>query len=189
MESGVVAVDKGRPGVVLSLQMMVAMNTDPLRSEQVYKVMHGDKETYFLAAEAVRELYSFMPGFGGTIGFLPAEGRPHIKEPGRTICGLLLHTDRQGQPLWYNGGVEKDKYHSDSKTLLTVTHWVPDFDGKQVDWAFGDEVPDGFCMTKGGEAGEPQPISEQVASLIDGLEATYVKMRDAIGEKMWLGRE
>ncbi|ORZ30475.1 mannosyltransferase putative-domain-containing protein [Catenaria anguillulae PL171] len=187
MESGVVAVDKARPGVMLTLLMMVAMNTQPLRGEQVYKVMHGDKETYFLAAEAVRELYTFMPGFGGTIGYLPAADRPHIKQPGRTTCGLLLHTDRAGEPVWFNGGVEKDKYAGDGE-LFNATHWVRDVDGKDVDWEFGDEVLDGFCMTKKGDEGEPREVSGELAALIDGLKGSYLKMKEAVGEDMWLGK-
>ncbi|ORZ30463.1 mannosyltransferase putative-domain-containing protein [Catenaria anguillulae PL171] len=136
MESGVVAVDKARIGVMLALVAACGLNAGRLREEQTYNVMHGDKESYWLAFELVGEPFAFIPGYGGTIG----TSLPNVSP--RSICGSLLHTDRSGRtPVWLNGGLEVDKHApKERQVLLDMSHWIPDLDANGVEFRFGDGV-------------------------------------------------
>ncbi|KAF9437349.1 hypothetical protein BGZ76_001115 [Entomortierella beljakovae] len=67
-----------------------------------YKIFHGDKETFWTGFEMVQEPYVFMRNYGGAIGEL---------WPGHDgfVCGTQLHQDHQGRPLWWNGGLYRNK--------------------------------------------------------------------------------
>ncbi|KAJ3399256.1 hypothetical protein HDU80_008120 [Chytriomyces hyalinus] len=103
MESGVVAVDKGRTGVLHSLLLVCKMNSKLERDGITYRRVHGDKETFWISWDLIRVPYKFTPTFGGTVGYM--NERSHV-------CGGLFHTDEQSNPFWWNGGVMANKHIS-----------------------------------------------------------------------------
>lgn len=68
MDSGVVALDKTRPTVMLGLIFAAWMNLKHIRDSVTYRVFHGDKETFWLAMELAGFEYFFQPRYAGTIG-------------------------------------------------------------------------------------------------------------------------
>ncbi|TPX31012.1 hypothetical protein SmJEL517_g05534 [Synchytrium microbalum] len=131
-DSGVVLLDKVR--AFHGLLTVCKMNGHKEHTE-VYKHMHGDKETFWISFEMVRVPYAFNPFHGGAVGYLAPDG---------AVCGGLFHPDEQGQPLWFNGGVLVNKYHSLHNTL-NFTHAGVDAAGRGVSWRW--ETPTTpFCL-------------------------------------------
>ncbi|GJJ71018.1 hypothetical protein EMPS_03368 [Entomortierella parvispora] len=141
-ESGVVVINKGlRLNGLLAVCKMNSKNERDLWS---YRIFYGDKETFWVGYEMVQEPYAFMQGYGGIIGEMRsdprldvAEGgeasapakpqRPIVNEP--SVCGAQLHTDHQGRPMWWNGGLMRNK-NEGWKQELGFDFWM-DGGGRQ----------------------------------------------------------
>ncbi|RKO93525.1 mannosyltransferase putative-domain-containing protein, partial [Blyttiomyces helicus] len=131
-ESGVIVYDK-----VINFHGLLAavkMNAAPWR-DVMYKVIHGDKESYWMAQELMNLRYEWAPGGGGTVGFLED----------LSVCGGLYHPDENYRPLWWNGGVTMNKYTPEGKGMLNLTHWATDrdFDGMRWEW---EQAAKPFCL-------------------------------------------
>jgi hypothetical protein len=89
--------------------------------------------------EMLRTPYTFTPSYGGTIGY-------RNPPPGAEVCGGLFHTDEFMQPLWWNGGVIKNKHSSqDAKTFMTYDWFAFDTVGEKVKWIW--ETNDTVCVS------------------------------------------
>lgn len=119
-ESGVLVVDK--PRHVWGLLMVCLLNQPYQRLKGTIKdYIHGDKETFWMGLELMGERYSFMPFTPGSIGkqrarevtatvgnstnATQASGDEHL-----SICGKLLHFDRDGEPFWFNDSILDQKH-------------------------------------------------------------------------------
>ncbi|KAI1615719.1 mannosyltransferase putative-domain-containing protein [Exophiala viscosa] len=129
-DSGVTAMDKSRPDVLMGLIFATWMNTKKVRDEVSYKVFYGDKETFWVAMELSAVDYFFQPWYAGTMGTITKEdGQPEkidLKSTKVEICGThMLHLDHLGQtPFWINGGIYEHK-EDPSTGYSTMTHyWV-----------------------------------------------------------------
>ncbi|KAF3271378.1 hypothetical protein TWF970_010260 [Orbilia oligospora] len=132
-ESGVVVVDKWRHFV--SMMMVTRMNGPDRDGNEskgivgVYDLVYGDKETFWIGWELVGDTeYAFHSGDAGIMGELkeqppkptestppPAEGETPPPEK-FTICApQLLHLDRDGKPLWFNGWILNNKFEEKKK--------------------------------------------------------------------------
>ncbi|KAK6505235.1 hypothetical protein TWF481_007152 [Arthrobotrys musiformis] len=132
-ESGVVVVDKWKHFVAM---MMVTRMNGPDRDGNeskgivgVYDLVYGDKETFWMGWELVGDTeYAFHSGDAGIMGELkeqpPAptesttpEGEAQPPKPEKfTICApQLLHLDRDGTPLWFNGWILNNKFEDKKK--------------------------------------------------------------------------
>jgi alpha 1,3-mannosyltransferase len=121
-ESGVVVVDKWRHFVALLLATRLngpdRDGNDALGKKGVYQMMYGDKETFWLSWEMAGDTdYAFYDGRAGQIGIVT----PSSTEIGRVdeeeMCGKqLLHTSREGRPLWLNGWIATNKDREDDLT-------------------------------------------------------------------------
>ncbi|GFF49962.1 hypothetical protein IFM58399_08687 [Aspergillus lentulus] len=134
-ESGVVVVDKWRHFIALLLvTRMNGPDRDGDKSKHktgVYDMVYGDKETFWLGWELIGDLdYAFHDGDAGVMGTLektpPVKGLPAQEELNKTnttdqkkttapemytICApQLLHLDRSGRPLWFNGWLLPNKF-------------------------------------------------------------------------------
>ncbi|KAI8910747.1 mannosyltransferase putative-domain-containing protein [Entophlyctis helioformis] len=140
-ESGVIVWDKRRS--LHAMLLSCVMNSSPYRDE-MYKAYHGDKESYWIAHEALNMPYRWLPGGGGAIGFVKANTL-NLANP-ITICGGLYHTDEQWRPLWFNGGIMRNKYTTQGQVGMNLTHWAVDrtFRGTTWEWET-DDMP--FCLT------------------------------------------
>ncbi|KAK6360733.1 hypothetical protein TWF730_006860 [Orbilia blumenaviensis] len=136
-ESGVVVVDKWRHFVAM---MMVTRMNGPDRDGNeskgivgVYDLVYGDKETFWMGWELVGDTeYAFHSGDAGIMGELkqqdpkptesaaaplPEGETPPPPPPEKfTICApQLLHLDRDGKPLWFNGWILNNKFEEKKK--------------------------------------------------------------------------
>lgn len=119
-ESGVVFMNKEKPGVFTSLMFAVWMNTKAAR-EYISKHVFGDKETFWLACELTSTPYYFNPFYTGMIG--------HYKAGAKEMCSVqLLHLDSKGSPFWLNGGLRENKrldQEVGQKDFANLTHYIP----------------------------------------------------------------
>ncbi|KAL4953569.1 mannosyltransferase putative-domain-containing protein [Aspergillus filifer] len=128
-ESGVVVVDKWRHFVTL---MLVARLNGPDRHGDpdkgtmgVYDMVFGDKETFWLGWEMSGNTeYAFHNGGTGTMGLAREVNNVGLKgniliaadPPRYRICApQLLHLDRNGRPLWFNGWILPTKWDKDKQ--------------------------------------------------------------------------
>ncbi|KAJ3387538.1 hypothetical protein HDU84_000720 [Entophlyctis sp. JEL0112] len=102
MESGFFALNKSNTGVFFGLLLTTKMNCQLERDEVLYKKVHGDKEAFWFASEALRVPYAFVEDYAGALGM---ESKEKSDADYSTICnGKLLHLDENRQPFWFHGG-------------------------------------------------------------------------------------
>jgi len=115
-ESGVVVVDKWRHFVALLLTTRLngpdREGDETLGKKGVYQMMHGDKETFWLSWEMAGDTdYAFFDGRAGQIGVVTQSSTASGQDSKKEMCGKqLLHTSRDGRPLWFNGWIATDKH-------------------------------------------------------------------------------
>lgn len=125
-DSGVIVMNKRRGGMFVLL-LATILNMDPFKHE-MYKVVHGDKESYWMASEALQLPYSWAPGAGGAVGF----PNPHAVG---SICGHLYHVDEHLAPLWFNGGITMNKHTKiGSNITINISHFAFDSNFENVVW-------------------------------------------------------
>ncbi|KAG0055958.1 hypothetical protein BGZ83_006883 [Gryganskiella cystojenkinii] len=146
-ESGVIVINKKTR--MNGLLAVCKMNSKHERDLWSYKVFYGDKETFWVGYEMVQEPYAFMKGYGGVVGQMRTDPRDDVVEkvevvegqeppkekPARKIidqpavCGAQLHTDYLGRPLWWNGGLMRNK-NEGWREELSFEFWM-DGGGRQ----------------------------------------------------------
>ncbi|KAG0091349.1 hypothetical protein BGZ93_004546 [Podila epicladia] len=113
-ESGVVLINKRTR--FLGLLATAKMNSKWERDLVSYRIFHGDKETFWTGFEMVQEPYAFVRSYGGVIGELRSDNN-------NSVCGAQLHEDHKGQPLWWNGGLYRNK-NSGATRYLDFGYWM-----------------------------------------------------------------
>ncbi|KAF7727321.1 hypothetical protein EC973_007630 [Apophysomyces ossiformis] len=121
-ESGVVLVNKQKS--LLGLLAACKMNDKREREQVTYKHAHGDKETFWIGYEMMQTPYAFVRSFGAVLGGLGDAGDPTM------VCGNQLHLGTDQEPLWWNGGLLRDKNKWPDR-YLTFTHYATG-----EDWEF-----------------------------------------------------
>ena len=137
-ESGVVVIDKKKR--FTGLLATCLLNVDEVRNV-AYSHMYGDKETFWIGFEIVREPYGWNPFIPGAIG-----KHTVTKDGMYEICSVqMIHVDEFERPVWINGGMAKNKLLGDfsiqpfEEYLLESRHNSL----KSSDWSMhGTE----FCM-------------------------------------------
>jgi hypothetical protein len=171
-ESGVIVLQKRRG--LMGLLVACALNAGSLRDTEVYQHVLGDKETFWIGSEIVNEPYSFYPGYGGSIG---------ESFDNAYVCGVLSHSDDQGRPIWFNGGLEVDKRLQRDR-LLIITHVVSDPRGENISWVEGNEVNNGYCLRNAHQL--PLELNETEFELARWLRSEYLYLkRDAKAKSFW----
>ena len=128
-ESGVILMNKKRGGMFVLL-LASLMNMDPIKSE-MYKAVHGDKESFWMASEALEVPYNWGLGAGGAVGY----PNPNPNSTIGSICGGLYHVDENWEPLWFNGGIQMNKQTpSGRKKTYKLTHYAIDRTYRNLEW-------------------------------------------------------
>ncbi|KAI9356942.1 mannosyltransferase putative-domain-containing protein [Pilaira anomala] len=122
-ESGIVLMDKRK--VLFGLLATCKLNDKNERDKVSYKHSHGDKETFWIGFEMSSTPYSFIKSFGAVIGGLGDAGADN------TVCGNQLHLDSNNKPMWWNGGLLRDKNKWENR-YMKFTHFA-----EGQDWEFG----------------------------------------------------
>jgi hypothetical protein len=120
-ESGVVLIDKAR--ALVGLLSTCKLNDHQEREQVTYRRLYGDKDTWWLGFHLIEMPYSFIPTLTGSIGQVVDTGQSRI------ACGHILHLDENYRPIWWNGGMFKNKNFS-LKLLLTIDGWL--YEGRWV---------------------------------------------------------
>ncbi|KAL4862601.1 mannosyltransferase putative-domain-containing protein [Aspergillus spectabilis] len=148
-ESGVVVVDKWQHFVAL---LLVTRMNGPDRDGNsgkkivgVYDMVYGDKETFWLGWELAGDVdYAFHEGDAGIMGVVeqPEPASPAITSTivnvdladlegmmatpeNYTICApQLLHLDRDGRPLWFNGWLLPNKYDKKAREPASFEYFL-----------------------------------------------------------------
>jgi hypothetical protein len=111
-EAGVVLIDKAR--VLAGLLSTCKLNDHQERERVTYKHLYGDKDTWWLGFHLVQINYSFIPTLTASIG---------TRMENNIVCGHILHLDENHQPIWWNGGMFRNRYVS-TKDLLQIDAWL-----------------------------------------------------------------
>jgi len=158
VDAAVVAVDKSRPKTYIAMAFACWMNVKEVRDAITWKLWHGEKETYWLAAEMMGVPYSFEPWSSARILQSRSNGvllksdddsespkhPPPSTDTGKRCTKHMVHSDATGkEPLWANDGLWMNK---DDKNLglANWTHW---YLGTRIDKALSDFSP----KSKGGD--------------------------------------
>lgn len=158
-ESGVVAVDRSNPRVLVGLVFAAWMNTKDVREQVTYQKFHGDKETFWLAMELAGVEYYFQPWYAGMLGTI-TEGQPFadLARDNVEICGRhMVHLDHLGEPFWLNGGVYDNKDHPEGGNANLTYYLVGDPKGARPVWY--PDLNRGVACVNGVGA---KPLSEQI---------------------------
>ncbi|KAG2208945.1 hypothetical protein INT47_011085 [Mucor saturninus] len=122
-ESGIVVIDKRK--ALFGLLATCKMNDKNERDKVSYQHSHGDKETFWIGFEMISAPYVFIKSYGAVIGGLGDAGATG------TVCGNQLHLDTHNKPMWWNGGLLRDKNKWDDR-YMKFTHF-----SQGDDWEFG----------------------------------------------------
>ena len=144
MDSGVVCVDKGRPGVFVSLIFAAWMNTEHVREQITYKYVEGEKETYWLAAELIGTPYYFHLSYASAIG------SPLSSKPSGICNSRSLHLDSLQRPLWIGDSAQRTQNPS-SLELAKLTHWMTGASSvsDQISWKHSQHNDSTWCASGG----------------------------------------
>ncbi|OUM69167.1 glycosyltransferase family 71 protein, partial [Piromyces sp. E2] len=106
MESSTVVIDKSR--TILGLLATCKFNEQRIREDVVYQKVHGDKETFWMGFDMARQHYNIIPLPSVFIGEL-ATGAAGDDPDAKQLCGHVGHLSRDGQVLFWNDHIVKDK--------------------------------------------------------------------------------
>jgi hypothetical protein len=164
MDSGVVIIDKRRH--FYGLLMICLLNTLPIRSS-IQSISYGDKESFWIGFDMLKESYSFIDEYAGTIGN-PEYGN-HTAKHDHILCGAMAHFDdvlelpgshptppltgnrpNTGNLLWFQDSLLFNKRDiNEHEKMVYYTHlnhdnhWAPSprysFHNKQC--AQGEKIP------------------------------------------------
>ncbi|KAJ3203681.1 hypothetical protein HDU82_006375, partial [Entophlyctis luteolus] len=174
MESGFMAVDKSRSGVLFTLLFAAKLNGRRERQD-FYKASHGDKEAFWFAAEVLRVPYEFNPSYAGTIGVLDQQSNgTHLR-----ICGgQMLHLNEANEPFWiHGGGVLAQNFRTNRPPFRFVAlEWMAFQHRFGINEQLWDERID--CMHQ--EVTQTAPVGPDLGALLDTHRHVYrTGIRDA----------
>ncbi|KAE8447842.1 hypothetical protein EG329_010071 [Mollisiaceae sp. DMI_Dod_QoI] len=137
-DSGVVVLDKSKLPVFMGLLHVGWQNMKIIREEVTYKMMYGDKESWWFGLELCSVHYAFEKHYGAVLGVLRSnDGKSDV-------CGFTIaHVDENDHLLWENGSLLKNKA-VDKTEFQVPTHWMID-----ATWEKGATKADMSCMKDG----------------------------------------
>ncbi|KAJ3099278.1 hypothetical protein HDU97_003296 [Phlyctochytrium planicorne] len=174
MESGVVLIDKGRSSVLHAMLAVCKLNSQTERDLNTYIYVHGDKETFWMGWEMMRVPWAFAPAYGGTIGYRNKKG---------AVCGGLYHPDEDLKPLWWNGGVLKNK-HGDVSLYMNFDYVATDVKGYGIKWDWETDT-DPFCLRFKNSKDGIQELAPREKWAANKFVSLHKEMKK-IGVKKWL---
>ncbi len=158
-DSGVVVLDKRRLDVFTGLLHVCWQNSYEVREEVTWKLMYGDKETWWLGLELAGAGYEFEAHYAAIVGWeQPGDddgggGRPKV-------CSFAIaHVDEQDRLLWYNGSLLKNK----RKLNMTLEYDVPTSWMINAEWQKGETDLEMRCMM----GGEPRRLDPHETDVLE----------------------
>jgi len=132
MESSTVVINKTKN--IIGLLSVCKLNEGNIRSRVVYTYVYGDKETFWIGFDMARQHYHMNPIPNAYIGTY------YKDEFGKRICGHLGHMLPNGELMFWNGHIIKDKSKVDGINSLI------DFNSYYIDDNHGNWTEDLRCL-------------------------------------------
>jgi alpha 1,3-mannosyltransferase len=135
-DSGMIAMDKRRLGLVTALLHICWQNSLPIREQMTYKITYGDKESWWFGLELSGVEYTFEDSYGSIAGYLED----------KKVCSFTIAhpcANDKTKLLWYNGSLLKNK------EVSTTEFTVPQFWMRDAVWEKGGSKPEMSCMRDG----------------------------------------
>ncbi|KAI7907770.1 mannosyltransferase putative-domain-containing protein [Cokeromyces recurvatus] len=168
-ESGIVVIDKRKS--LLGLLSTCKLNGLTERDEVVYKHVHGDKETFWIGYEIMQTPYAFIRSFGAVIGGMGRGGNDGERYQ---VCGVQLHLDANKKPLWFNGGLYRNK-HAHTLEYLNFTHFA-----EGDNWEFATH-----CIRDTDKIQEIDPEQRRVALTTVEFDKKRAKDEELLNQGKW----
>ncbi|ORX44686.1 hypothetical protein BCR36DRAFT_334292, partial [Piromyces finnis] len=135
MESSTVVIHKTK--TILGLLNTCILNEQKYRDEVVYKLVYGDKETFWIGFDMARQSYYMNPSpsvFFGEI--LTKKNKKNVKNKTLRFCGHNGHMLENGKLLYWNGHLIRDKNHVNrfSKLVNFTSYYI---ESKHNNWTPG----------------------------------------------------
>ncbi|KAJ3326243.1 hypothetical protein HDV06_000119 [Boothiomyces sp. JEL0866] len=149
-ESGLIVLNKSMGFV--GLLATCALNTGLIKNE-MYKLFHGDKETFWIGFTAVNADFEFEPSLPGSMGLADRLDMQNSK-----VCSeQMVHLAENGLPGWANGGLVNTKYRK-GEGLGTFTHY--NIGTSQSNYIFTGRSPNYVCVTSPQDAIPFSPVQQ-----------------------------
>lgn len=116
--------------------------------------------------------YTFIKSYGAVIGGMGRggdDGEPH------QVCGVQLHLDTTGTPLWLNGGLYRNKNKEPPMEYLKFTHFA-----EGEDWEFATH-----CIRDTDKIREISPDQRAIAVAAIKIDIQRVKDEELINQGLW----
>ena len=167
-DSGVVAVDKSRNGVLAGLLHICWQNTAAVRQKYTYVLGYGDKESWWFGFELSGVPYSMAEHYASILG------QKEIDDKSEKVCSFdIAHVDHAEKLLWYNGSLLKNK-------KLNATEFeVPDVWMIDGTWEKSSDRSQPSCM----RGADIQVVSEEQARLLETTVAAAKSMDEDLLRK------
>jgi len=164
MESSTVVIDKSR--TILGLLATCKFNEQKIRDDVVYQKVHGDKETFWMGFDMARQHYNMMKLPIIFVGEL-AKGAEGDDPEAEQLCGHVGHLDGDGQLLFWNDHIVKDKTDEryNDRLLKFEVYLIED---TEAEW------PSFHCMNLDGRV--TTPFNEEQKAVIDQIITRERKM-------------
>ena len=179
-DSGVIALDKGRLGVLVGLLHIAWQNTNSPRRNWLEKLTYGDKESWWFGFELVGTAYSFEQTYGSIVGSTYERNETFPSE-GQVCSFVIAHVDQIGKLLWYNGSLLKNKI------MQPLEFEVPTHRIVEGVWHKGARKADVSCMV-----GQIEELSENeiwiLSESVKSAEEVDHKLRQEFPRRFALGR-
>ena len=157
MESSTVVIHKTRN--LLGLLSTCKLNERQIRDDVVYQYVYGDKETFWIGFDIARQHYNLNPLPCIYVGKYYANDDTNNKG----ICGHIGHTLSNGNFMFWNGHIVKDKSNITGKESLI------DFDSFVVTNDNNEWAEDLTCLILDNVETKPIPLDNYVRQTIDKI--------------------
>lgn len=170
-DSGVIVLDKSRVDVFMGLLHTSWQSMYDVRSEVTYRLMFGDKESWWLGMELTGCNYGFEEHYGSIVGWeslVPDENGV----PTSQLCSFVIaHVDVHGRLIWYNGGLLKNK-------LAQLDRYeVPEAWMMDGTWKKGATKQDHSCMV----GGVPRRLTGEELAILQRSIEEAVRVDEIVG--------
>ncbi|KAJ3269804.1 hypothetical protein HDV01_000901 [Terramyces sp. JEL0728] len=169
-ESGLIVMDKSAS--FMGLLATCVLNSGLIK-QVMYKLFHGDKETFWIGFTAVESDFEFEQSLPGSMGIADK-----LELNSRVCSEQMIHLAENGLPGWANGGYVNTKFRK-GEGLGTFTHY--NIGSSKSSYLFTGKSPSYVCVSSPKEARQFSPIQQAyIQNSIDFINSENLNFDDSI---------